>query len=376
MSTDIHNKRIEKEKIMKKRVLSLILVCAMTLSLAACGSKSNESESEDSSKATENEIEDTTITWAKDNSGNVFLAIAEEQGWFEEQGITIEEAPIDANADAIAALSANQVDILTNYGTTNPLQAIASGEDYLIIGGYMATGCMTCVAKKGTVWNGVQDFVGKKVAGNPNDYTYTGELLKLGYDPLNDVEWVSSENYSDALAAVVSGEVDYALLGTSRNYEVSQNDDVEIMTYKSDVKPWYSCCRMVVQKDYAEKNPNTVKAIIKTLLRGQQYYESHHDECVDLMAEYMGVEKDYVSIYMNNEHFRVHCDPLKHAVVDAWNTLDETGFLTDEAKEINIEDYIAIDLYKEALDEAYEEYYDEDPEFWDGMIEFYKEHNL
>ena len=361
---------------MKKRVLSLILVCAMTLSLAACGSKSNESESEDSSKATENEIEDTTITWAKDNSGNVFLAIAEEQGWFEEQGITIEEAPIDANADAIAALSANQVDILTNYGTTNPLQAIASGEDYLIIGGYMATGCMTCVAKKGTVWNGVQDFVGKKVAGNPNDYTYSGELLKLGYDPLNDVEWVSSENYSDALAAVVSGEVDYALLGTSRNYEVSQNDDVEIMTYKSDVKPWYSCCRMVVQKDYAEKNPNTVKAIIKTLLRGQQYYESHHDECVDLMAEYMGVEKDYVSIYMNNEHFRVHCDPLKHAVVDAWNTLDETGFLTDEAKEINIEDYIAIDLYKEALDEAYEEYYDEDPEFWDGMIEFYKEHNL
>lgn len=361
---------------MKKRVLSLILVCAMTLGLAACGNKSNESESEDSSKATENEIEDTTITWAKDNSGNVFLAIAEEQGWFEEQGITIEEAPIDANADAIAALSANQVDILTNYGTTNPLQAIASGEDYLIIGGYMATGCMTCVAKKGTVWNGVQDFVGKKVAGNPNDYTYTGELLKLGYDPLNDVEWVSSENYSDALAAVVSGEVDYALLGTSRNYEVSQNDDVEIMTYKSDVKPWYSCCRMVVQKDYAEKNPNTVKAIIKTLLRGQQYYESHHDECVDLMVDYMGVEKDYVSVYMNNEHFRVHCDPLKHEVVDAWNTLDATGFLTDEAKEINIEDYIALDLYKEALDEAYEEYYDEDPEFWDGMMEFYEEHNL
>lgn len=79
---------------------------------------------------------------------------------------------------------------------------------------------------------------------------------------------------------------------------------------------------------------------------------------------------------MNNEHFRVHCDPLKHEVVDAWNTLDATDFLTDEAKEINIEDYIALDLYKEALDEAYEEYYDEDPEFWDGMMEFYEEHNL
>lgn len=365
---------------MKKRILALMLVFAMTFSLAACGSSdsgSEETESTEEADASgdEDAIEVDTIRWAKDNSGNVFLAIAEDQGWFEELGIEIEEVPIDANNDAITALSADQVDILTNYGTTNPLQAIASGEDYLIIGGYMATGCMTVVAKKGTEWNGVQDFVGKKVAGNPNDYTYTGALLELGYDPLNDVEWVSSENYSDALAAVVAGEVDYALLGTSRNYEVSQNDDIEVLTYKSDVKPWYSCCRMCIKRDYAEQNPNTVKAIIKVLLRGQMYYESHHDECVDLMADYMGVEKDYVTAYMDNEHFRISCDPLKNEVVDAWNTLDETGFLSDEAKDINIEDHIAIDIYKAAFDEAKEEYYDEDPEFWDNMEEFYSEHN-
>lgn len=363
---------------MKKRILAVLLASAMVVSLAACGnSGSSKSGSDESTTASKDgdEIEDKTITWAKDNSGNVFLAIAEKEGWFDDLGMKIEESPIDGNADAIAALSANQVDIITNYGTTNPLQAIANGEDYLIIGGYMATGCMTVVAKKGTKWNGVQDFVGKKVAGNPNDYTYTGELLKLGYDPLKDVEWVSSENYSDALAAVVSGEVDYALLGTSRNYEVSQNKDIEVLTYKSDVKPWYSCCRMVVQREYAEKNPNTVKAIIKVLLRGQMYYESHHEECVDLMADYMGVEKDYVKAYMDNEHFRVSCDPLKHEVVDAWNTLDETGFLSDEAKDINIEDYIATDIYKEALDEAKEEYYDEDPDFWDKMESFYAEHN-
>lgn len=94
-----------------------------------------------------------------------------------------------------------------------------------------------------------------------------------------------------------------------------------------------------------------------------------------MMAEYMGVEEEYVSSYMNNEHFRISCDPLKKEVIEGWNILDETGFLSEEAKNINIEEYIAIDIYKEALDEAYEEYYDEDPEYWDKMKEFYKEHN-
>ncbi len=376
---------------MKKRMVSLMLAVSMALSLTACGGsgggKTEEKKAEAGAAKEENAdgetlspeadaIEDKTITWAKDNSGNTFLAIAQREGWFEELGITIEEVPIDANNDAMTALSNGQLDIFTNYGTSGPLQQIASGEDFLIIGGYMATGCIPIVAKAGTEWNGIEDFVGKRVAGEPHNYALTGGLLELGYDPMKDVEWVSYPTASDKLAAVLKGEVDYAGASTSRNYEISKNKDLEIMTYYSDLMPWYSCCRMVITKEYAEQNPNTVKAIIKVLLRGQQYYETHHDECVDLMAEYMGVERDYVSVYMDNEHFRIHCDPLKHEVVKGWNIMEETGFLDEKAKDINIEDYIATDIYKEALDEAYEEYYDEDPEYWDRMIAFYEEHNL
>lgn len=363
---------------MRKRVLASMLIMSMAFGLAACGG-SDKKESKEPQKEVKSEeadlIEDKTITWAKDNSGNTFLAIAEREGWFEELGMTIEEVPIDATNDALTGLAGGRLDIITNYGTGGPLQQIANGEDYLIIGGYMATGCVPCVAKTGTKWNGVQDFVGKKVAGSPTSYAFTGELLKLGYDPMKDVEWVSYSTASDALAAVLKGEVDYAIVGTSRNYEVQQNDALEVMTYTSDVMPWYSCCRMCITKEYAEKNPNTVKAIIKILLRGQQYYEANHDECVELMADYMGVNKEYVEVYMNNEHFRIHCDPLKKEVMEGWDVLQKTGFLADSAKDINIEDYIATDIYKEALDEAYKEYYNEDPEYWDRMVEFYKEHN-
>lgn len=359
---------------MKKRILSVLLIAAMSICLFACGSK--EEANDTTEKEAENGIEDTELVWAKDNSGNTFLAIAQDQGWFDELGITIEEAPFDETTAALTALAGGQLDFISNYGTNSPLQEIASGEDFVIIGGYMAQGCMPIVAKKGTEWNGVEDFIGKKVATDPSTYSFTGPLLEMGYDPLNEVEWVTYANYSDALAGVLKGEVDYALVGTSRNYEVMQNPELEAIAYQSDVMPWYSCCRMVVTKEYADNNPNTIKAVMKTLIRAQEYYTTHHDECVELMKDYMGVELDYVESYMNNEHFQISNDPLKHEVINAWNILDETGFLSENAKNINIEEHIDISFYEEALNECIEEYGDENPEFYNELKAFFEEHNL
>ena len=165
---------------MKKRIVSILLVAAMSVSLFACGSKESSSSSDDSKKDSSaststhmnasdaDGIEDKDITWAKDNSGNTFLAIAEDKGWIDDLGIKIDEPNFDETNAALTALAGGQVDIISNYGTNAPLQEIASGEDWLIIGGYMAQGCMPIVAKKGTKWNGVEDFSGKKGAAEPS----------------------------------------------------------------------------------------------------------------------------------------------------------------------------------------------------------------
>lgn len=213
---------------MKKRIVSILLVAAMSVSLFACGSKESNSDDskKDSSAKTEassddaDAIEDKDIVWAKDNSGNTFLAIAEDKGWIDDLGIKIDEPNFDETNAALTALAGGQVDIISNYGTNAPLQEIASGEDWLIIGGYMAQGCMPIVAKKGTKWNGVEDFIGKKVAADPSLYSVTGALLDLGHDPLTEVEWKTYPTSSDQLAAVLKGEVDYAIVGTRRCPEV------------------------------------------------------------------------------------------------------------------------------------------------------------
>ena len=172
------------------------------------------------------------------------------------------------------------------------------------------------------------------------------------------------------------GEVDYALMGTGQNYTVQNMDEVEVMCYQSDIMPNYSCCRMEAQTKFVEENPNTVKAIMRALLRAQSWYESNKEEAVKLHAKKINAEEDYVAAYMmDDEHYKVSVDPLKNSVVRAWEILDKTGFLDEKAENIDILDHVNTELYEEALKEATEKYGKDNKEFYDSMQTFYNENN-
>lgn len=362
---------------MKRKIFSMLLVLSMTLAMAGCGGQEGGAAPEEEAATKKGELETDVIKWNCGTSGNVLLTIAEEKGYFKDVGLTIEYVSADANADAMTMLATDKVDVVSNSGTSNPLQQIGAGVDLTIFGGHMVTGCMPVVAKKGTTWNGIEDLIGKKFACNPSYFAFTGALMDAGYDnPLEEVEWVSYTDYNDALAAVVRGEVDYALMGTGQNYTVQNMDEVDILCYQSDIMPNYSCCRMESKTEYLEKNPNTIKAAMKALLRAQSYYEKNKEEAVTLHAKKINADEEYVAAYMmDDKHYNVSVDPLKNSVVRAWDILDKTGFLNEKAKDIDILDHVNTELYEEALKEAEEEYGKDDSAFYDKMQTFYDENN-
>lgn len=379
---------------MKKRVLAVLLTGVMALSLAACGGGDTPSEGGTSEETTEgtteetiqeaagddaNALETTTVRFNVGNSGNVLISIAQEYGFFEEEGLTLEIINTEANSDAMTMLATGKVDIVTNSGTSNPLQQIAAGVDFTIFGGHMVTGCMPVIAKAGTEWNGVEDFVGKKLAINPCYFAFTGAVMDLGYDdPLSACEWITYTTYDDAMAAVIRGEVDYALQGTGQTLScktMEENGELEIVAYQSDIMPNYSCCRMECQTEFLENNPNTIKAVLRALLRAQAVYEADREAAVKIHADQIGAEEDYVEAYMLDEHYTVSVDPLKNSVVRAWNILDATGFLDENAKEINIEDHINTSLYEEALAELIAEDDGTNAEFYESVQAFYNEND-
>lgn len=352
---------------MKKRIVSLMLVLVMALGLVACGGSSEEA------------AEETTVTWNYGSSGNVLVTIANEMGYFEEEGIVIEPVEATANADAMALLASGKVNVVSNAGTSNPLQQISQGVDITVFGGHMIEGCMPVIALPETEWNGIESFVGESVAVNPSYFAFTGALLDAGVeDPMNEVDWVITSGYDEALAKLMAGEVKYALQGTGQVEGVNklvEEGKVQIVAFHSDIMENYSCCRMVAQTSWVDENPDTVKAILRALLRAQSWYEANKEEAVALHAAAIDATESYVGAYMlDDEHYFVSVDPLGNGVRRAWDILDKTGYLGEDCQ-INIEDHINTALYEEALAEATELYGEEAPEFYEAMATFFAENN-
>ena len=354
---------------MKKRILPAILAVTMAMNLAACGSSTSqdtaaeettaaattaaaaeagtEAVEEAASETAEEVPEVDTIHWGKANSGNVFVTLADQLGYFDEVGLTVIEDPVASSTEALTALGTGQVDVTSNQGTNNPLAQIASGQDFTMVGGYMLKG-MYLVAKAGTGWNGPEDLIGKKVSTN-----------------------------SDRLTAVAAGEADYAYLSGDMLFSVNNMDDMEIVAWAADedLMPDYGCCRMNMRTDFVKENPTTVKLLLKALIRANAYFEANKEECVGILAEALGTDEDYVAAYLLNPNYVPYVDPCKNAILQTWEIMGETGFLADGYEDIVIESHINTELYKEALDEVIEEHYDEYPEIYDEMVTFFEEHN-
>jgi len=371
------------EEKMKKsiKLLSIMMALLMVMSMvAACGSNEAPAEEPAEEPAAEESAlgapEVTTVKWNSGTSKNVLITIANEKGYFADEGITIEEVPADENNSAMALLASGKVDVVSNAGTSNPLDQISQGVDLTIFGGHMVQGAMPIIAQKGTEWHGVEDFIGKKVVANTSYFALTGAVMNTGVEnPLEAVEWIEGMDYPDALAMVERGEADYALQGTGNVQTCKESGTVDIVTWQGDIMPDYSCCRMVAQTDFVKNNPNTLKHVMVALLRAQAYYEANKEEAVKLHAAATEQTEEYVSAFMLDEHYKVNVDPLQDSVLRAWNILDATGFFKDKDDSVKIEDHINTALYKEALDYAEATYGSEYPDFFKAQQEFFASNN-
>lgn len=373
---------------MKKRIFSAVL-CAVMMGTLLSGCKTSgeegdktaaepkeEAQEEKAEGGQESVLEKDTVRLGSGTGVHILNAIAEEQGYLKDEGLTVEMVICESTDAAFTALSTGKVDVLSTYGTSFPLQYVGSGTDLTMFAGYMIEGCVPIIARTGTEWNGVEDLVGKKIASNPSEFAISGALLDLGYEPLEDVEWVTNlDNHADRIEAVRSGEVDYASLGTTQNYNVEQTEDIETVAYFSDITPNYSCCRVEGMTEFVNDNPNTVKALLRAWMRALEYYQDHKDEAIVTTAKASDLPEEVVACYVNNEHYNMNLDPFQKSIQRAWRYLGAIDFLSDEAEEIDINDHINTSLYKEALDECVEKYGKEDPEFYDEQMKIFEENN-
>ena len=350
-------------------LLSFFIITVITV-LASCSGSIP-----DSTVKADMKPEAETVRLAVFPYGHILNAIAEKQGYLEDEGIKVEYVPVETDAEVFEGIKNGTIDVASNSGTNLPLQQIADGQALTIFGGSLLTGCMPVFAKVDTKWSGIEDLAGRTMACEPNMYAISGPLLDMGYDPLKDVKWYDTENQNDRIKAVKEGKADYGLVGTQLNYDIDSDPELKVCTYASDILPNYSCCRVEARTEWVNNNPNTVKALLKAWIRAQEYYESNHEESVEFLSELTGSDEAVLRAYMDNPHFDVNTDPMKASVKRAWDYMDLIGLLNTASREIDIDDHINTVLFKEALDECQSKYGEDDPGFYEKMQSQYSSYD-
>lgn len=347
---------------MKKRLVALLLTVAMTASLfVGCGkTEENDDKQSESTELSEEEAwklepaygQTLVITGGAANCVSA-VVLADELGFMEEEGLEVEWNKI-GSTEAMNAVAAGKADFVTSHISQMTIPII-NGLGLKMVGAAM-TGCQSLYVLTDSAYQTTADLVGKTVniASGVGSQDHNIVLRFMAHDGLaaDDYHFVQTE-MGAVIQALQNGELDASLLSdmfASKFVEQGIIRAIRSITTDDDFKE-EPCCAFAVNPDFLEKNPITVKKMVRATAKASAWIDSHTEESVKLMTDLaiMSAEGD-ADINRLNE--------LQGSY--DWTVTQEK---TEETLKLIIEEYRELGLIKSSKSDA--ELLDV---IWDGTV--------
>lgn len=226
--------------------------------------------------------------------------IADEKGWFEEEGLKIKWVGEIPAAQLVPSVASRSIDF-ANRHTPLVLTANAGGAKLKIV----AAGARTTqerphmkylVSGDNKSIKGVKDFKGKKVGINSfgacSEYVLKEYLKRNGLE--RDVEFVVIPDANQE-QVLKQGQIDVAVLH-SPYYEKAIGaggarelfSDYVVDKGLSGMLPYFT------SEELIRENPEVVRKFVKVLVRASNWTNKHHDEAAQIFAKRRGLDPRYV----------------------------------------------------------------------------------
>lgn len=380
-----------------KTMRIFILVFSLALLFTGCGSDtSTESLPENSKEASAsseeeqgNENPDDVLKVrlaAQPTSGQVFQFIADKHGFNAEEGVEVEMVWLSNLSDAASALTADQVDVLSTYGTGGPLTQIANGQDFNMFAGYMIIGETPVYGNPETEYKDLSSFKGKKIGitrgGTPDivlkgilydteySYTYGGTTIVGNEDDPDMIEFIEYKKNTDVLQAISKGEVDFG--ATATGYQIQARElGLEVKMWPDELWNNHSCCRMIAMNSFVSENEESLYRLLRSYLRAEEYMVDNMEEVSDLVVENLDIEKETADSFVLSPHMKYDTDPFTQSVETMWKKMANFGYL--ETGEIDLNDHMNTGIYQRALESLIDDY--PDSQFFKDKMEQFNLNN-
>ena len=258
-----------------KKIWTLLLVVAMTCSLAACGTK-----------------EDNQVTFVLDwtpNTNHTGIYVAEALGYFEEAGIQVEiQQPPEDGASVLVASGKADFGI----GFQDSMAAAISGDNALPI---TAVAAVIQHNTSGIISRAGEGMDVPKGLENHSYATWNGaielatleEVVKADGGDFAKVELIPS-TVTDEVSALKTNSVDsiwifYGWAGVKTELEGLETDYFEF----ADVDPVFDYYTPVIiaNNRYLEEQPEKAKAFLEAVSKGYQYAIKNPEEAAKILCE-------------------------------------------------------------------------------------------
>jgi NitT/TauT family transport system substrate-binding protein len=212
--------------------------------------------------------------------------IAVRDGYFKDEGLNVNFQVIKPSA-AAAALGSGSLPFIAS-ACTDVVNLANQGVDVLAVAGLEHYLMLDLVVSKATmnskhlsldmpIEERFKALKGMTIAisgpGASTDVFLSWMLQKAGLDRTTDVSTLTAATHGERVAALTGGKVDGFLSGPPASFEEEQNGDgsVFISGSKGEIEElgkgfMYEC--LFTSKQYAEKNPEVVKKVVRAVLRG------------------------------------------------------------------------------------------------------------
>ena len=280
---------------MKKNTkkLSKIMVSVLTFAiiLTGCGNSSNTDKSEDEKK-----YETLNVAYFPTSFKSSLSTIANEQGFFKEEGLDVNLISLQNSSDTIVALEEGKIDVNPS-GITNVIQAIEDGSPIKIIGGSAQAGGIIITLPENAEkykdlanWKGATWATGRSYTG---DFVTRHYLKELGIDSNKDVNSLDLGDDLSIIQAVAKGEADVGYI-TANGTGTAEEYGVELIIDVDDLENAYPCCRISTTEDAIQNKRDSLVAYMRAVIRSYDFILSNKEETIEIYKDLTDQDEDYV----------------------------------------------------------------------------------
>ncbi|MBM6744975.1 ABC transporter substrate-binding protein [Drancourtella massiliensis] len=322
---------------MKKKIVAVLTAGCMALSLAACGS----------GETSQGENEKEKITFVLDwtpNTNHTGLYVAQEKGYFEDEGLEVEIVqPPEDGADALVASGKAQFGI--SFQDTMAPGVV--GEDELpttAVAAVVQHNTSGIISRKGEGMDTPKGLEGKKYAtwDAPIEKAMMENVVEADGGDFSKVELIPS-TVTDEVSALESKSVDaiwifYAWAGVATEVAGLETD---YFAFK-DINPAFDYYTPVIigNNEFLEKEPETAKKFLSAVKKGYEDAIEDPDGAAEILCE-AAPELDQELVKASQEYLKdqyiADADRWGYIDPDRWNLfynwLNENGLTENEIPE-------------------------------------------